>query len=292
MSNSASPRILITGATGTIGRDLTAILSSRNIPFRAMVRSLDHAGKLSALPGAELVTGDFNDPSSLESALAGMERAFLLTHSSELAEKQQSTFVEVAAKTGLKHIVKLSQWAADVDSPVRFLRYHAVVENLIRDSGMTFTFLRPNLFMQGLLGFRDSIVHQGKFFGAIGEARVSMVDTRDIARVAVAALTEPGHEEKTYDLTGPEALSHRDLAEKLSVALGRTIEFVDVPSEILREMLMGSGFPEWQADGLVEDYAHYKRGEAAVVSGGIFDAIMQKPTKLDAFLSDYHQFFA
>nr|WP_295925563.1 SDR family oxidoreductase [uncultured Dyadobacter sp.] len=292
MSNSAFPRILITGATGTIGRELTAILSSRNIPFRAMVRSLDRAGELAGLPGAELVIGDFNEPATLENALAGMERAFLLTHSSELAEKQQSTFVALAAKAGLKHIVKLSQWAADVTSPVRFLRYHAEVENRIRDSGMTYTFLRPNLFMQGLLGFRDSIVYQGKFFGAIGDARISMVDTRDIARVAAAALTGPGHEGKTYNLTGPEALSHQDLAAKLSDTLGRAVEFVDVPPAALHEMLIGVGFSDWQAEGLVEDYAHYKRGEAEVVSDHIFEAILQKPINIDSFLDDYHHFFA
>lgn len=292
MSNSAFPHILITGATGTIGRELCAILSSRNIPFRAMVRSLDRAGELAGLPGAELVIGDFDDPATLKNALAGMERAFLLTNSSELAEKQQSTFVELAGKAGLKHIVKLSQWAANVASPVRFLRYHAVVENLIRNSGMAYTFLRPNLFMQGLLSFRDSIVHQGKFFGAIGEARVSMVDTRDIARVAAAALTGPGHEGKTYNLTGPEALSHQDLAGKLSEALGRAVEFVDVPATTLREMLLGAGFPEWQADGLVEDYAHYAKGEATLVSDDIFGVLMQKPATLDSFLGNCHHFFA
>ncbi len=191
------------------------------------------------------MAGDFNDPASLEKALAGMERAFLLTHSSELAEKQQSTFVEVAAKAGLKHIVKLSQWAAAVDSPaLRFLSLPCGGRNMIRDSGMTFTFLRPNLFMQGLLSFRDSIVHQDKFFGAIGEARVSMVDTRDIARVAVAALTEQGHEDKTYDLTGPEALSHGNWPKKLSVALGRTIEFVDVLGN-----LEGNADGRWPQNG-------------------------------------------
>jgi uncharacterized protein YbjT (DUF2867 family) len=121
----------------------------------------------------------------------GVDRAFLLTNSSEQAEDQQSAFVAVAQSAGVKHIVKLSQWAADKDSPVRFLRYHAAVERIIKESGLAFTFLRPNLFMQGLLAFRETIVGQGKFFAAAGDTKISAVDVRDIAAVATAALT-PG----------------------------------------------------------------------------------------------------
>ena len=129
-----SPKILITGATGNIGKELTKYLSSKGVPFRAMVRSVQNAHELADLPEAELVEGDFNDPKSLHNALTGIEKAFLLTNSSELAERQQTEFVNAAKLAGIKHIVKLSQWAADVNSPVRFLRYHAVVENRIRET--------------------------------------------------------------------------------------------------------------------------------------------------------------
>ena len=165
------------------------------------------------LEGSEVVVGNFNDSRSIADALGGVERAFLLTNSSDQAEAQQGGFVDVATRVGVKHIVKLSQWAADPDSPVRFLRYHAAVERRIQESGMAYTFLRPNLFMQGLLAFRESILAQGKFFAAAGEAKISAVDVRDIAAVAVAALTGEGHAGRTYDLTGPEALTHTEMAE-------------------------------------------------------------------------------
>lgn len=113
---------------------------------------------MAALEDAEVFIGDFNDAQSIADALAGVDRAFLLTNSSEQAEAQQRTFIEVASRLGVKHLVKLSQWAADLDSPVRFLRYHAAVEQNIRESGIAYTFLWPNLFMQGLLGFRETIV--------------------------------------------------------------------------------------------------------------------------------------
>jgi uncharacterized protein YbjT (DUF2867 family) len=117
--------ILITGATGNIGRELAKRLSAQNIPFRAMVRSSKSAEELYRLQGAELVHGDFNEAKSISDALEGVDRAFLLTNSSEQAESQQVAFVDAAKHAGVKHIVKLSQWAANSDSPVRFLRYHA-----------------------------------------------------------------------------------------------------------------------------------------------------------------------
>ncbi|MDF7811749.1 SDR family oxidoreductase [Hymenobacter sp. YC55] len=288
------PTILLTGATGTIGTEVSKLLSAAGVPFRALVRSLQDpkAQQLQALPGAELIVGDLNKPETVASALIGVERAFLLTNSSEQAETQQLAFVDLARQAGVRHLVKLSQWAADRNLPVRFLRYHAVVEEAVRASGMTYTFLRPNLFMQGLLAFRDSIKTQGQFFAAIGEAKVSAVDVRDIAAAAAAALTEPGHENKIYNLTGPEALTHAQIAAKLSTALGKPVRFQDVPPEVMHAALLGVGFPVWQADGLLEDYAHYSREEAATVTNGVQEATGRAPRPFATFAHDYAPAFA
>ncbi|MBE9463370.1 SDR family oxidoreductase [Dyadobacter subterraneus] len=294
MSQSTSASILITGATGNIGKELTKHLASKGIPFRAMVRSMDNLQDFEGLnfSGAEVISGDFNNPESLQNALKGIEKAFLLTNSSEQAEQQQATFVNLAADARVKHIVKLSQWAADINSPVRFLRYHAVIENLIKESGMAYTFLRPNLFMQGLLGFRETIIKQNQFFGAIGNAKISIVDTRDIAAVAGEVLSSPGHEGKIYNLTGPESLTHHEMAEKLSATLGRKIEFIDITPKALKQTLLHVGFPEWQAEGLVEDYAHYKLGEASEVKFGVREAIGNEAKSFDYFVKDYASMFS
>lgn len=256
-----------------------------------MVRSAQDAEILNARPGVEAIIGDFNDPVSLERTLNGMERAFLLTPSSERAEAQQLAFVAAAKRAGVQHIVKLSQLAADEDSPVRFLRYHAVVERAIRDSGVAYTFLRPNLFMQGLLGFRSTIVGQGKFFASIGEARISAIDIRDIAAVAAAALTTDGHENKTYTLTGPTALTHAGMADGLGAALHKPVTFVDVPPAALREALIFAGFPTWQADGLLEDYAHYSRNEASMLSPDVALVTGKAPRSFANFAVDYGSAF-
>jgi uncharacterized protein YbjT (DUF2867 family) len=151
-----------------------------------------------ATPNAELeyVQADFDDPASLRKILTGVQRAFLVTNSSERVEERQLRFVALARAAGVKHIVYLSQLHAASTSPLRFLRYHAAVEEALRTSGMSYTNLRPNLYMQGLLMIGRSIATEGRFFAPAGNARVSVVDVRDIAAVAVAALTKSGHEGK------------------------------------------------------------------------------------------------
>ncbi|SEW36482.1 SDR family oxidoreductase [Chitinophaga arvensicola] len=284
--------ILITGATGHIGTTLAKQLSAQGVPFRALVRNADNNTQtIAALPGAEIVTGDFNDAGSLANALLGIEKAFLLTNSSEQAEQLQINFVEAAIRSGLPHIVKLSQLHASAASPVRFLRYHAAVEAKIRWSGIPWTFLRPNLFMQGLMGFRDSIVHQGKFFATAGEAPISIVDTRDIAAIAAAALTTAGHEGRVYDITGPQSLTHTQLAAILSDALGKPVQYINVTDEQLLPALLQAGFPAWQAEGLIEDYAHYARGEAAAVSNAVAEVTGKPARDFAGFVKEYAPMF-
>jgi uncharacterized protein YbjT (DUF2867 family) len=216
-----------------------------------------------------------------------VERLFLLIPSSAEVESQQRTFVDAAKRSGVKHIVKLSQFAADEHVPGRFQRYHAAVERYIRDSGIAFTFLRPNLFMQGLLNFRSVIASEAAFYLSAGDSRVSIVDVRDIASVAVHALCEPGHEGKTYDITGPEALTHAEMAERLSETLGRHIKFIDIPADAMRQALLGFNMPAWQVEGLIEDYEHYRRGEAAEVTTTVHDITGNDPRTFLQFAQDY-----
>src|ERR687890_770951 len=283
--------ILITGATGNNGTEILKRLLRADVQVRAMVRNRERASAI-ASPHVEVVEGDFDRPETLLAALDGVERAFLLTHSSERAQAQQIAFVDAARQSGVTHVVKLSQFAAEANAPDRFRRYHAVVEAALQASGLAYTILRPNLYMQGLLNFRSTIATQNAFYAAAGDAKVSVVDVRDIAEVAVAALTQPGHEGKIYELTGPQALTHAEMAEGLSKALGRQVAFVDIPPEAMRDAVLDLGFPEWQADGLVEDYAHYRRGEAAAVTSGVQDAIGKAPRSFEEFARDYAPMFS
>jgi len=281
--------ILVTGATGNTGRPLVEALVRAGAPVRAMVR--DQASQSKLPDGVQVAVADFEEPASLAAALDGVRQAYLVTPSSEQAEAQQKRFADLAAAAGVRHLVVLSQLAAAEDSPVRFLRYHAVVERHVRDLGIGYTFLRPNLFFQGLLALAKPIAAEGRFFAPIGDAPVSAVDVRDIADVAAATLTQAGHEGATYTLTGPAAVTHAEMATALSAALGREITFTDVPPEAFAESLHGV-LPPWQVEGLLEDYAHYRRGEAAMVSTAVAEVTGHPAMDFAQFARDYAPAFS
>jgi uncharacterized protein YbjT (DUF2867 family) len=283
--------ILVTGATGNNGAEILKQLSGREERVRGMVRKRNQVTTAKSDRQLEFVEANFDDEASLRRAMSGVQRAFLVTNSSERVEEQQLRFVRLAGESGVKHIVYLSQLHAFAESPLRFLRYHAAVEEAIRASGMTFTNLRPNLYMQGLLMIGQTIASEGRFFAPAGDSLVSVVDVRDIASVAVAALTQAKHAGKTYDLTGPQALTHFEMAEQLSQVLEQPVTFFDVPEEKFREGLSGIRMPDWQADGLIEDYAHYRRGEASAVSSAVKEATGKAPRSFAQFARDYKTAF-
>jgi uncharacterized protein YbjT (DUF2867 family) len=235
---------------------------------------------------------DFNDPASLKAALTGVTRAFLVTNSSEQVEAQQLAFIQAAKESDVKHIVYLSQLHAAPDSPLRFLRYHANIEAAIASAGIAVTSLRPNLYMQGILQIAaPTIAKEGRFYAPMEDAKVSLVDVRDIASVAAIALTDEGHENQSYDLTGSELLSFSEIAARLSEALRRPIEYVNVPEQAMREALARFHMPEWQAEGLLEDFAHYRRHEAEDLSPAIEEITGQTPRTFSQFASDHKSQF-
>jgi uncharacterized protein YbjT (DUF2867 family) len=255
-----------------------------------MLRPGDPGDRIAGKPGVSSTEGDFDDPASLRRALEGVDRAFLLTNSTERTEAQQIAFIEAAQAQRVGHVVYLSQLAADQQSSVRFLRYHGAVEAALRDSTVGWTFVRPNLILQAFIPFAP-IIAQGVLRAPIGDAAVSVVDARDIAGVAAAALTEDGHVGKTYTVTGPAAVIHAEIATELGDTIGRTVQFESIPPEAFLAALTGAGMPEWQAEGLVEDYAHYDRGEASAVSPDVAQVTGTSPRSLRDFAPDYSDAF-
>jgi uncharacterized protein YbjT (DUF2867 family) len=289
VGNRPTSPVLVTGATGNTGRAVVEALARRGVPMRAMVRAEADRGRLPA--DVAVAVADFDDPASVAAALRGAGRAYLVTPSSERAEAQQRRFADLAVLAGVDHLVVLSQLGADEQSPVRFLRYHGAVERHVRDLGIASTFLRPNLFYQGLLAFAGTIAADGHLYAPIGDAAVSAVDVRDIAAVAVAALTEAGHDGATYTLTGPAPITHAEIAAALTSALGREITFADVPPDVFAQNLRGI-LPPWQIEGLLEDYAHYRRGEAAAVSPAVAEITGRPAIDITQFARDYAGAFA
>ena len=274
-----TPTILVTGATGTVGTALVPALQARGATVRAMTRN---PGRV--IPGFETVVADLRDPVAVTAALDGVDAVFLNSPSAPDAAALQIRFAELARDAGTNRLVLLSQYAARTDSPVRFLRWHAEVEAHVRKLGLDHTVLRPNLYLQALLAFAGTIA-RGWFAAPIGDAAVSAIDIRDIAETAAAVLTTSGHTGHTYTLTGPRAVTHAEIAAAIGTATGRSITFRDAPADRFAAAL--AGLPPWQRDGLVEDYAHYARGEAADVHTSVTDLTGHPARDITDFARDY-----
>ena len=275
--------ILVTGVTGLNGSELVRRLSARGIRSRALTRSVTKAQSLATLPHVEVVEGDMARPDSLATALRGVERAMLISSSDPTMLDVQSSFIEAARKAGVKHVVKLSGIIPELDSPFRFARMHAEAEKRLEASGMAYTHLRAGEFMPSYFRQVPSIVARGVLALPMAGARIASIDVGDIAEVAVAVLTTEGHEAKTYPLTGPEALSMAEVAEKLSAATGKPIRYVDVPPEDARQARLAAGLPPFLADGLDELFAERRKGKESKVWPTIEEVFGWRPTSFDDF---------
>ena len=181
---------------------------------------------------------------------------------------------------------------ADAESSSTFHRQHGQSDRYLQDSGVPFTILRPHYFTQNITTSTiPSIDASGNFYGSAGQARLSMLDTRDAAEAAAVVLTSDGHLGRIYDLTGPEALSFDDVAEKVSAALGREVHAVDVPLESTRQALEGFGLPVWMVNAVVELYQDYREsgpdGYAAQISDAVQRLTGKTPRTLDLLLQEY-----
>lgn len=278
--------ILVTGATGTIGADVVKGLAAKGSKTRALVRSRDKA-KAFAGRNVEVAVGDLDDPSSLDGAFAGVAKLFLLSPGDPRQVALQRNAIQAAKKAGVGHVVKLSALGAAPDAKIALGRWHAETEAEIRASGLPFTFLQPHSFMQNTLAFAATTKAENAFYAPMKNGAISMIDTRDIADAAVAALTSAGHEGKTYVLTGPEAVSYHDVAAKLSAATGRTIRYVDVPPEAAKQGMLGAGLPEWLANDLVSLYAVFAAGHAASVSPAVRELTGAPGRTYEGFARDF-----
>ena len=275
--------ILVTGATGLNGGELVRLLSARNVRVRALVRDPKRAMALTALANVEVVEGDMAHPDTLARALRDVDRAMLISSSDPAMLEVQSNFIDAARKAGVKHVVKLSGIMPDTDSPFRFARMHGEVEQKLERSGIAFTHLRAGEFMHAYFRQVPAIVARGAFFLPMEDARIASIDVRDIAEAAAAALTEPGHEGKTYPLTGPEALTMTEVAEKLSAATGKPIRYVNVTPGEAKQAQLAAGVPPYTADALAELFAERRRGKESRVWPVIEEIIGRRPTTFDDF---------
>jgi uncharacterized protein YbjT (DUF2867 family) len=254
-----------------------------------MVRNPDKAADLRQ-PNVELVQGDLDDPASLDNALQGVDRAFIVAPQGDHFIQWHRNFIEVAKRAGNPLVVRLSALGAgDPDSEI--LRRHGQVDQLLRESGLPWTILQPNSFYQNVFRLAGTIKQQGAFHLPIGDGRLSMVDVRDIAAVAAEALTGTGHEGKTYEITGPAAITYDDIAATLSQALGREIRYVPVPPEAAKQNMLQLGMPERNAAMMAELYGVFATSRYAFTTDVVARITGRPPLTFEQFARDFAGIF-
>ncbi|WP_306432486.1 NmrA family NAD(P)-binding protein [Streptomyces sp. A1136] len=241
------------GATGTTGGALLRRLTELDVPCRAISRTPDTLRAVTdARTPVEIVGADAADPRTLRDALKGSTQLFLAMANSPRQAELEINAIDAAALCGVQHVVKLSAPAAEPASPVAISRGHWRVEEHLAATGMTATLLRPYAFMQKLLLNAPSVA-EGVLIGAMRDAPCNYIDVRDIADVAAEALLDPGLAGATYTLTGPQALSHSELARLLGELTGRPVRHIDLtPNEFYSHLLSTAHMPPWLASHVVE----------------------------------------
>jgi len=275
--------ILITGASGSVGKAVLQEAIRKEPKVRAMYRSKGEAAK--APSGCEAVLADYSDKQSLRKALDGVTSVFVVCSPIPQLVELECNMLDACEETRVKHVVLNSALGAG-DCGKSFPSWHRKVEDNLKATALNYTILRPNGFLQNIVTYNaPSIRTQGAFYAAMGDAKVSYLDVADIAVVAVKALAGGVHAGKTYELNGPEAISNQELAKRISKAAGRTVRFVDIPESAQREAMLGLGMPEWQVTALLELQQYYKQGGGANTDGLLQALIERAPVTLDQYLT-------
>ena len=283
------PLILVTGATGTVGRHLVLDLKTARVPFRILTRDPERARV--RLGPVDCSVGDLSRPEAVAKALDGVESALLLAALDPELPSWEAGFARAAKKAGVKRLVKISALGADLRSPSAIARWHAEAEEEIKRAGTPWTILRPSAFYQNLLGSAGSI-RRGMLPAPMGRARVAMVDARDVAAAAAAALTSSALSRRTLELTGPEAPTYAEAAAAFSRVLGRPVSYADVAPDDARRGMLASGMPIWMASALLELFERFRAGGAASVADGVREGTGRAPIPLERFILDHRAAFA
>ena len=290
-----SDTILVTGATGNVGsevvRQLSQATSDANI--KAAVHSVENAKGALQYDRVETVQIDYDKQEGLQEAFKNANKLFLLTHPSPKTVENESNLISEAKKSGIKHIVKQSIMGADLKAGVEAMRLHRQTEKLIEESGIPYTFLRPNEFMQGFINYQGpTIKNNNAFYIPAADAKVSFVDARDIAAVAVKSLMDGDrHYNKTYMVTGPEALSYHRTAEILSNVTGKKIDYVNISDDEAREAMKGVGLNDWLINTISDLYGYFRKGYASQVSTAVEAVKGSKAITFGQFAKDYADTF-
>lgn len=282
MNPSNPSPVLFLGAPGLIGNHIIPALIKAGFSVLAGSRRGLSVG------GARGVVVDMRNPESLARTMQGMTTISLVISDVEDMESLGLNAVAAARSAGVRRLLWFSSFGAKPDNQARFSRRHPVIDEAVRSSGIPHTILRPNFFMQNFTAFYgETIRTTGTIFLPLGDARVSHLDLRDLAAATVAALTNDRHVDKTYDLSGPEALHTSEVAEQIGSAVGRKIQYQPIPVAAMEASLREAGMEPWFAEGLAELYGWIRdSGLGSEVTDAAERLLGRKATLFRQFAAD------
>ena len=280
-------KVLVTGATGNVGSGLVPALKQAGVDVRALVHEEVKAQPLRDL-GVEVVLGDLEDPKTSETAVAGVDKIYLLVTNGPTAKDQATNVIRAAARAGSPTVVRHGMYGPPQS---RIAEQHDVIDRELKSSGLTHTTLRPTFFMQNALMSGPTVASDGMIYWPWKDGKVGMIDVRDIVDVAFTVLTEDGHEGNEYILTGPQSISYHDVAAGLSKVLGKEVTYVSVPIEAARESMVGMGFPGWTTDGYLELMAGFADNWGDRVSPDVEKITGSPGRSFEQFARDFVEVF-
>lgn len=286
--------LLVTGAGGLNGLAVVREFARHKEPVRALVRDRAKATVFDAYPDVDLVEGDMLRPQTLGPALEGVDRVLMISSASPQMAETQCAFIDACREAGVAHVIKFSGAESGIGfdpAKFRFTRMHEEVEHYLERSGLAWTHLRPSQFMQVYLREVPTMVAQSAMFLPAADITLSPVDVDDIAKIAFALLRGGGHEGKRYDITGPEALTMTEIADRISRAIGRTIRYVAVSPRDRSRALAGAGLPPALVDALDEQTVERLKCPQSKVDLSAHQAFGVRPTTFAEFASRHSAVF-
>lgn len=276
--------ILVTGASGNVGKMVLQEVARSGAKHRAMYRSAAEAAK--ARSGTESVIADFAKPETLAAAVRGVDSVYLVCSPIPDLVQLESNMIDACVTGGVKHVVLNSALGAG-DYDRSFPSWHRKVESKLKGTTLSWTILRPNSFHQNVLAFyAPTIRTQGVFYSSMRDAKNSFLDIRDIARVAAKTLAGGEHAGKIYELNGPEAINYTQLAAKVAKATGREAKYVDIPMDAQKKAMLEQGTPEWLATALLELQQYYLSGKGGDADGLLEELLGRAPITMEQFLAE------
>lgn len=279
--------ILVTGATGNVGSEIARQLIANAIPFRIYVRDADKAASMIGAEGYETALGDFSDEAAFADALKDISAVYMVTNQSEAFKTDLQRMAGQIKQAGIDRFVMLSA-EGDPDSEIFFVRRTGELEAIVRAADLNWTFLRPDWFMQNFAGY----VAMGMVAFPDGPGKTSFVDVRDVAEIAIKALTESGHTHRTYRLTGPDAMTFSGAAARISDVLGRDIPFVGITPDQMRDALIAQGAEPWYAEMNAEMTFAVRMGMNFSPANDFEFLTGRKPRSIETYVSDHKQSWA